>query len=135
MKADLKIDYSKLNGLVPCVVQDAETLRVLMVGFMNEAAYAKTIKTNHVTFYSRTKQRLWTKGETSGNFLIVVDILVDCDNDTLLIKANPVGPACHTGADTCFNEKNDQWNIESLETTIQDRKKKSKKRIVYKFTP
>lgn len=127
MKTDLKIDYSKLNGLVPCVVQDAETLRVLMVGFMNEEAYAKTVRTKQVTLYSRSKQRLWTKGETSGNFLNVVDILVDCDNDTLLIKANPVGPACHTGADTCFNEKNDRWNIESLESTIQNRKNNPKK--------
>jgi len=127
MKTDLKIDYSKLNGLVPCIVQDAESLRVLMLGFMNAEAYAKTVRTKQVTFYSRSKQRLWTKGETSGNFLNVVDILVDCDNDTLLIKANPVGPACHTGADTCFNEKNDNWNVESLEATIQSRKKNPKK--------
>jgi phosphoribosyl-ATP pyrophosphohydrolase/phosphoribosyl-AMP cyclohydrolase len=127
MKTDLKIDYSKLNGLVPCVVQDAESLRVLMLGFMNAEAYAKTVRTKQVTFYSRSKQRLWTKGETSGNFLNVVDILVDCDNDTLLIKANPVGPACHTGADTCFNEKNNKWNVESLEATIQNRKNNPKK--------
>jgi len=127
MKTDLKIDYSKLNGLVPCIVQDAESLRVLMLGFMNEEAYAKTVRTKQVTFYSRSKRRLWTKGETSGNFLNVVDILLDCDNDTLLIKANPVGPACHTGADTCFDEKNDKWNIGALETAIQDRKNNPKK--------
>ena len=127
MAANLKINYSKLNGLVPCVVQDAQTLRVLMLGFMNDEAYAKTIATKRVTFYSRSKQRLWTKGETSGNFLELVDILIDCDNDTLLVKANPVGPACHTGADTCFNEKNNHWNIQSLESTIQERKTNPKK--------
>ena len=127
MAANLTINYSKLNGLVPCVVQDAQTLRVLMLGFMNDEAYAKTIATKRVTFFSRSKQRLWTKGETSGNFLELVDILIDCDNDTLLVKANPVGPACHTGADTCFNEKNNHWNIQSLESTIQERKTNPKK--------
>ena len=96
-----------MDGLVPAVIQDAKTLKVLMLGFMNEEAYKKTVETGKVTFYSRTKQRLWTKGETSGNFLNVVEILHDCDHDTLLIKANPVGPVCHTGADTCWNEKND----------------------------
>jgi phosphoribosyl-AMP cyclohydrolase / phosphoribosyl-ATP pyrophosphohydrolase len=123
---NLKINYSKLNGLVPCIVQDARTSRVLMLGFMNEDAYKKTLKEKRVTFYSRSKQRLWTKGETSGNFLELVDILIDCDNDTLLIKANPKGPACHTGADTCFNEENDDWSISSLEAVIRERKNNPK---------
>lgn len=127
MADNLKINYSKLNGLVPCVVQDNKTLRVLMLGFMNDEAYAKTIATKRVTFYSRSKQRLWTKGETSGNFLELVDILIDCDNDTLLVKVNPVGPSCHTGADTCFNEKNTDWTIQSLEATVQERKANPKK--------
>ncbi|HEX6890310.1 MAG TPA: bifunctional phosphoribosyl-AMP cyclohydrolase/phosphoribosyl-ATP diphosphatase HisIE [Chryseolinea sp.] len=118
----LQIDFSKHNGLVPCVVQDVKTLRVLMVGFMNEDAYQKTIQENRVTFFSRTKQRLWTKGETSGNFLEVSEIKVDCDSDTLLIKAVPAGPVCHTGADTCFNEVNDGWDLLSLEGVIRDRK-------------
>src|SRR5689334_1649303 len=92
------IDFSKLNGLVPCVVQDARTNVVLMLGFMNEEAYEKTVADKRVTFYSRSKQRLWTKGESSGNFLALVDVLLDCDQDTLLIKAIPAGPVCHTGA-------------------------------------
>ena len=103
----MEIDFNKMNGLVPAIVQDAKTLKVLMLGFMNEKAYNKTVETGKVTFYSRTRNTLWTKGETSGNFLNVVEILNDCDKDTLLIKANPVGPVCHTGADTCWNEKND----------------------------
>ncbi len=102
----MKIDFAKLNGLVPAIIQDARTKKVLMLGFMNEEAYQKTAKEKRVTFFSRTKNRLWTKGEESGNFLDVVEILLDCDNDTLLIKANPMGPVCHTGQDTCFNEKN-----------------------------
>ncbi len=103
----MKIDYDKLgNGLVPAIIQDASTSKVLMLGFMNQEAFEKTEKEGKVTFFSRTKNRLWTKGEESGNFLNVVSITVDCDNDTLLIKANPVGPTCHTGSDTCFNEKN-----------------------------
>ena len=118
----LQIDFSKHNGLIPCIVQDVKTLRVLMVGFMNEDAYQKTVQENRVTFFSRTKQRLWTKGETSGNFLEVSEIKVDCDNDTLLIKAVPAGPVCHTGADTCFNEENDRWDLFSLEGVINDRK-------------
>ena len=117
------LDFSKLDGLVPCVVQDATTLRVLMVGFMNEEAYIKTVADKRVTFFSRAKQRLWTKGETSGNFLEVAEILLDCDKDTLLIKANPIGPVCHTGADTCFNEANSDWTLESLESLILQRKK------------
>ena len=100
------IDFSKLNGLVPAIIQDAQTNKVLMLGFMNEEAYKKTVETGKATFFSRTKNRLWTKGEESGNFLHVVEILPDCDNDTLLIKVNPAGPTCHTGADTCWNEVN-----------------------------
>lgn len=117
-----KINFDKLSGLVPCIVQDANTHRVLMLGFMNEEAYQKTLKERVVTFFSRSKQRLWTKGETSGNSLELVDILIDCDEDTLLIKANPKGPTCHTGADTCFNEVNDSWNLTALENIITGRK-------------
>ena len=120
--ADNKIDFSKSNGLVPCIVQDVSTNKVLMLGFMNEDAYRKTLEEKKVTFFSRSKQRLWTKGETSGNFLWLSEILVDCDLDTLLIKATPTGPVCHTGADTCFSERNDQWNLNSLEAVIKDRK-------------
>ena len=101
-----KLDFEKTNGLIPAIIQDAKTAKVLMLGYMNEAAIEKTKTEKVVTFFSRTKDRLWTKGETSGNFLNVVDIRVDCDQDTLLIKVNPVGPVCHTGADTCFNETN-----------------------------
>ncbi|MDR1523700.1 MAG: bifunctional phosphoribosyl-AMP cyclohydrolase/phosphoribosyl-ATP diphosphatase HisIE [Tannerella sp.] len=102
----MNLDFNKLDGLIPAIVQDAQTNVVLMLGFMNEEAYRATVESGKVTFYSRTKQRLWTKGETSGNFLHVVKILSDCDSDTLLIKARPAGPACHTGADTCFGETN-----------------------------
>ena len=102
----MEIDLHKMDGLVPAIIQDAQTDKVLMLGFMNEEAYKKTVETGKVTFWSRTRNTLWTKGETSGNFLNVVEILNDCDQDTLLIKANPVGPVCHTGADTCWNEKN-----------------------------
>jgi phosphoribosyl-ATP pyrophosphohydrolase/phosphoribosyl-AMP cyclohydrolase len=118
----MNINFSKLNGLVPCVVQDAKTSKVLMLGFMNEEAYQKTLREKRLTFFSRSKQRLWTKGETSGNFLELVDTLIDCDNDTLLFKVNPKGPACHTGADTCFEEKNDVWDLSSLEAVIKHRK-------------
>ena len=103
----MNIDFNKMNGLVPAIVQDAHTMKVLMLGFMNEEAYKKTVETGLVTFYSRTRQTLWTKGETSGNTLTVKEILNDCDEDTLLIKAVPAGPVCHTGADTCWNEKNE----------------------------
>lgn len=102
----MNIDFSKLNGLVPAIIQDDQTRKVLMLGFMNEEAYAKTIESGLVTFFSRTKNRLWTKGEESGNFLKVVNILNDCDQDTLLILVNPVGPVCHTGTDTCWGEDN-----------------------------
>jgi phosphoribosyl-ATP pyrophosphohydrolase/phosphoribosyl-AMP cyclohydrolase len=100
------MDFDKLDGLVPAIIQDALTDRVLMLGFMNQEALRKTRDEGRVTFFSRTKQRLWTKGEESGHFLNVVDILEDCDEDTLLIKAKPEGPVCHTGSDTCFNEDN-----------------------------
>src|SRR5688572_18766586 len=120
------IDFSKLNGLVPCVVQDAATKKVLMIAFMNEEAYEKTKREKKVTFYSRSKKRLWTKGETSGNSLELVEILQDCDNDSLLIKVNPKGPTCHTGADTCFNEKNEAWDLGRLENLINDRKSNPK---------
>lgn len=103
----MKVDFKKYgDGLVPAIVQDYETHKVLMLGFMNEAAFQKTEESGKVTFYSRSKKRLWTKGEESGNFLEVKSVAVDCDNDTLLIKANPLGPVCHTGADTCWSEKN-----------------------------
>lgn len=104
----MKLDFDKMNGLVPAIIQDNYTQKVLMLGFMNEEAYNKTVETGKVTFFSRTKNRLWTKGEESGNFLHVVSIAADCDNDTLLIKANPAGPVCHMGADTCWGEKNEQ---------------------------
>jgi len=114
-----QIDFQKLDGLVPAVVQDSQTMKVLMVGFMNEEAVAKTQETGKVTFFSRTKNRLWTKGEESGNFLNVVSILIDCDDDTLLIKAKPVGPVCHTGNDTCFNEVNPKGDVQFL-SYLQD---------------
>ena len=103
----MTLDFNKMNGLIPAIIQDDKTQKVLMLGFMNEEAYDKTLKTGKVTFWSRTKNALWTKGETSGNYLNVVSIKADCDNDTLLIKVNPDGPVCHTGTDTCWGEKND----------------------------
>ena len=102
----MEIDFEKMGGLVPAIVQDSVTAKVLMLGFMNKEAYEKTVETGKVTFWSRTRNCLWTKGETSGNFLHVRQILCDCDNDTLLIKAHPDGPVCHTGADTCWGETN-----------------------------
>ncbi len=102
----MELDFQKMDGLVPAIIQDADTKVVLMLGFMNEEAFKKTEETGKVTFYSRTKNRLWTKGETSGNFLNVVSIKADCDKDTLLIKVHPVGPVCHTGTDTCWGEEN-----------------------------
>lgn len=103
----MTIDFSKMGGLVPAIIQDSKTMKVLMLGFMNEEAYNKTKESGKVTFYSRSRQALWTKGETSGNYLNVIDILLDCDKDTLLIKADPCGPVCHTGSDTCWDEKNE----------------------------
>ncbi len=116
-------DFNKFpDKLVPVIVQDAATNVVLMLGYMNEEAYNKTIVEQKITFFSRSKQRLWTKGETSGNFLFVKEIMNDCDNDCLLIKANPVGPVCHTGADTCFNETNEGSFLYHLEKIIESRK-------------
>lgn len=104
----MELDFEKMNGLIPAIIQDEHTQKVLMLGFMNKEAYEKTIETGKVTFFSRTQNKLWTKGETSGHFLNVVSIKADCDNDTLLIKAVPEGPVCHTGTDTCWGEKNEQ---------------------------
>ncbi len=120
----MQVDFKKYSdGLVPAIIQDALTNKVLMLGFMNAAAIEKTQEIKKVTFFSRTKNRLWTKGEESGNFLHLVDMKIDCDNDTLLIKVNPVGPTCHTGADTCWNEKNISDNfLLHLEKVIADRK-------------
>jgi phosphoribosyl-ATP pyrophosphohydrolase/phosphoribosyl-AMP cyclohydrolase len=118
------VKYS--DGLVPVIVQDSETNKVLMLGFMNEEALSTTKEIGKVTFYSRTKKRLWTKGEESGNFLLLKELLIDCDKDTILIKANPVGPVCHTGADTCFNETNVESNfLKYLEDVIEQRKQVS----------
>ena len=114
-----QLDFNKLDGLIPAVIQDAETQKVLMLGFMNKEAAERTLEIGKVTFFSRTKNRLWTKGEESGNFLHVVSIAVDCDNDTLLIKADPQGPTCHKGADTCFQEKNETSGIGFL-SYLQD---------------
>ncbi|HBJ77056.1 MAG TPA: bifunctional phosphoribosyl-AMP cyclohydrolase/phosphoribosyl-ATP diphosphatase [Porphyromonadaceae bacterium] len=102
------MDFDKMDGLIPAIIQDEETGKVLMLGFMNEEAYQKSLELGKVTFYSRTKKRLWTKGEESGNFLFIRSIKEDCDKDTLLIKVKPAGPVCHTGADTCFEEKNEE---------------------------
>lgn len=124
----MNINFNKNNdGLVPVIIQDQTTKNVLMLGYMNEAAYQKTVETEKVTFFSRTKKRLWTKGEESGHFLNVVSIQNDCDNDTLLIKVNPVGPTCHKGSDTCWNEKNSMSYgfLSTLEDTIQNRKENS----------
>lgn len=103
----MNIDFDKGEGLVPAIIQDSSTLRVLMLGYMNREAYDKTVQTGLVTFYSRSRKCLWTKGETSGNYLKLVDIKVDCDSDTLLVKAVPQGPVCHTGTDTCWGETNE----------------------------
>lgn len=102
----MTIDFEKMGGLVPAIIQDATTKNVLMLGFMNKEAYEKTCQTGKVTFWSRTRQTLWTKGETSGNFLELVSMSIDCDNDTLLVKVHPHGPTCHTGTDTCWGETN-----------------------------
>lgn len=103
----MDIDFNKMQGLIPAIIQDAKTRQVLMLGYMNRQAYDLTVQTGKVTFWSRTRETIWTKGETSGNYLNVVDIKNDCDNDTLLIRVNPVGPVCHTGTDTCWGEKNE----------------------------
>ena len=118
----MQVDFKKYSdGLVPVIVQDAVTNKVLMLGFMNEEALQQTTQIGKVTFYSRSKQRLWTKGEESGNFLFVKEIIADCDNDTLLVKANPAGPVCHTGADTCFGETNGKDFLQTLSETIKQR--------------
>ena len=120
----MNIDFNKDNGLVPVILQHYKTNTVLMLGYMNEEAFLKTKELGKATFYSRSKKRLWTKGETSGNYLMVKEILIDCDQDTILIKANPVGPTCHTGNDTCFNEVVEEKNdfLYELEKIISDRK-------------
>lgn len=125
----MNIDFNKnSDGLVPAIIQDATTNNVLMLGYMNQEAFEKTQETQKVTFFSRTKNRLWTKGEESGNFLNLVDIKLDCDNDTLLIQVNPIGPTCHKGSDTCWNEGNDDSYgfISKLEDTITERIEVSK---------
>lgn len=114
-----QVDFDKMDGLIPAIIQDAETQNVLMLGFMNEEALMKTQEIGKVTFFSRTKNRLWTKGEESGNFLNVVSTAIDCDNDTLLLKVNPVGPVCHKGPDTCFEESNTGSEMQFL-TYLQD---------------
>jgi phosphoribosyl-ATP pyrophosphohydrolase/phosphoribosyl-AMP cyclohydrolase len=123
----MKVDFQKYpDGLVPAIIQDHTTQKVLMMGFMNEAALQQTETTGKVTFYSRSKQRLWTKGEESGNFLELKSMAVDCDQDTLLIKVHPIGPTCHTGADTCWSERNHQEDfLFYLEDIIDLRKQAS----------
>ncbi len=121
----MKIDFEKMGGLVPAIIQDVTTKNVLMLGFMNEEAYEKTLATKHVTFWSRTRNTLWTKGETSGHFLNLVDMKIDCDNDTLLVRVNPVGPTCHTGTDTCWGEENESnplLFLSELQSFIDKRK-------------
>ena len=115
----MTIDFEKMGGLVPAIIQDADTRQVLMLGYMNPEAYAKTVQTGKVTFWSRTRQTLWTKGETSGNFLDLVDMKADCDNDTLLIRVHPHGPTCHTGTDTCWGEENSREPLSFLKE-LQD---------------
>ena len=119
------LDFNKMGGLVPAVIQDADTRQVLMLGFMNEEAYQRTLETGHVTFWSRTRQTLWTKGETSGHFLNLVSMKEDCDQDTLLVRVHPIGPTCHTGTDTCWgedNEANPLLFLSELQSFIDRRK-------------
>ena len=116
-----KLNFEKLDGLIVCVIQDVISEKVLMVGYMNQEALIKTLETKRVTFYSRSKKRLWTKGETSKNYLNLAEIVTDCDADALLIKVNPAGPVCHTGSDTCFSENNSSFSLKYLEQIIQDR--------------
>jgi phosphoribosyl-AMP cyclohydrolase / phosphoribosyl-ATP pyrophosphohydrolase len=117
----MKIDFAKNGGLVPAIIQDNASLQVLMLGYMDQEAFEKTQQEHKVTFFSRSKNRLWTKGETSGHFLLVNEIRTDCDNDTLLIKATPLGPTCHTGSTSCFKEDTPKGFIYKLENTISDR--------------
>jgi phosphoribosyl-ATP pyrophosphohydrolase/phosphoribosyl-AMP cyclohydrolase len=123
-KEKMNIDFSKMNGLIPAIVQDAVSGKVLMQGYMNEEALEKTKESGMVTFFSRSKNRLWTKGETSGNFMELVSIAGDCDGDSILVKANPRGPVCHTGSDTCWDEENSSKTgfIDQLRAIIKDRK-------------
>lgn len=121
----MTLDFDKQEGLIPAIIQDAQSQRVLMLGYMNEEAFQKTQDEGRVTFFSRSKNRLWTKGETSGNFLEVVKMKEDCDQDALLIQVNPVGPVCHTGSDTCFEEVNPKGSVDflhKLSATIKDRR-------------
>ena len=117
----MNIDFNKGNGLVPVVIQDNNTLQVLMVGYMNEEAFKKTMKEKKVTFFSRSKNRLWTKGDTSGNYLYVEEVLTDCDNDSILIKVNPTGPVCHTGTISCFGDESAKGFVYELEHIINQR--------------
>lgn len=117
----MEIDFEKTQGLVPVIIQDEQTLEVLMLGYMNQEAWEKTQKEGKVTFFSRSKNRLWTKGEESGNFLFVKETHIDCDKDTILIKASPVGPTCHTGSRSCFKTDYNQNFIFELEQIIQNR--------------
>ena len=117
----MNIDFNKGDGLVPVIIQNAQTMQVLMLGYMNKEAFDQTIETKKVTFYSRSKQRLWMKGESSGNTLSVIDIKMDCDHDSLLIFVNPKGPTCHTGSTSCFKEETSKGFIYELEKTINDR--------------
>jgi phosphoribosyl-ATP pyrophosphohydrolase/phosphoribosyl-AMP cyclohydrolase len=117
----MRIDFQKNNGLVPAIIQDNATLQILMLGYMNEEAFAKTQQEKKVTFFSRSKNRLWTKGESSGNFLLVNEIRVDCVNDTILIKATPQGPTCHTGSTSCFKEETSKGFLYQLQNTISGR--------------
>lgn len=128
----MKIKYNN-EGLVPVIIQDATTKNVLMLGYMNAEALEKTKATKKVTFFSRTKQRLWTKGEESGHFLNLVNIKSDCDNDTLLVQVNPVGPTCHKGSETCWNEPNIQsfGFLSELESVIKDRRENASKEFSY----
>ncbi len=118
-----QLDFSKGDGLIPAIIQDDKTTQVLMLGYMSKESLEQTLADKKVTFFSRSKQRLWTKGETSGNFLLLKSIKIDCDKDTLLIRVDPVGPVCHTGSDTCFDEPNIDSNfLRHLQKVIQDRK-------------
>jgi phosphoribosyl-ATP pyrophosphohydrolase/phosphoribosyl-AMP cyclohydrolase len=143
----MKPDFDKTNGLIPAIIQDVNTLQVLMLGYMNEEALAQTQKDGKVTFFSRSKGRLWIKGEESGNFLFVKDIKIDCDNDTILIMAEPVGPTCHKGTKTCWGEENgtsfgtisqleeticQRWESESSESYVASLKKKGTHKIAQK---
>ncbi|WP_163381904.1 bifunctional phosphoribosyl-AMP cyclohydrolase/phosphoribosyl-ATP diphosphatase HisIE [Cyclobacterium sp. SYSU L10401] len=123
---NLTIDFEKVNGLVPAIIQDINTKEVLMLGYMNKQALDKSLESGKVTFFSRTKQRLWTKGETSGNFLMIKKVELDCDADTLLIQVNPKGPVCHKGDDTCFAHENHSktFFIDELRKVIKERKNK-----------